>query len=71
MSIDWRSQTQRNERSFHLQVELAQELVEVVDEDNMEEEDDEEEDDEEEDDEDFMEVRPGLFQVSRTRIHHL
>ena len=75
MSIDWRSQTQRNERSFHLQVELAQELVEVVDEDNMEEEDDEEddeeEDDEEEDDEDFTEVRPGLFQVSRTRIHHL
>ena len=70
MSIDWRSQTQRNERSFHLQVELAQELVEVVDEDNMEEEDDEE-DDEEEDDEDFTEVRPGLFQVSRTRIHHL
>ena len=69
MSIDWRSQTQRNERCFHLQVELTEEVVEVADADNMEEEDDE--GDDEEDDEDFTEVRPGLFQVSRTKIHHL
>ena len=73
MSIDWRSKTQRNEQSFHLQVELAEEVVEVVNTDNMEEEDDEEdnEEDDEEDDEDFTEVRPGLFQVTRTKIHHL
>ena len=72
MSIDWRSQTQRNERCFHLQVELTEEVVEAADADNMEEEDDEEDNEEDnEEDEDFTEVRPGLFQVSQTKIHHL